>query len=71
MEKSIRAIYIWDVRFPDVPVFELDAETQKFEMVGDPEFSYDIRTVVADDNWIIFSVSDEQVEKITITDQNI
>ena len=69
MDDCIRAIYIWDVRFPDAPVFELNEETKAFEMVGDPSFHYDMEEVLSNDDWILFSVVDDQVKKLIITEQ--
>lgn len=68
MECTIRAIYIWDVRFPDCPVFELDSKGQRFHMVGDPSFAYDKAEVYNDDDWILFKVKDENVIRIEKTE---
>ena len=68
MDDCVRAIYIWDIRFPDAPVFELNEETKAFEMVGDPSFQYDMEAVLSDDDWILFSVVDDQVKKLILTE---
>lgn len=51
---SIRAIYIGDVRFDQCSVFELDTETDRFEMITDKIVSYEKEVVYKDDDFIVF-----------------
>lgn len=51
---SIRAIYIGDVRFDQCSVFELDTETNSFEMINDKIVSYVKEVVYKDDDFIVF-----------------
>lgn len=51
--KKVRAIYIGDVRFDQCPVFELNSETNYFEMLIDKEFRYEKECVEEDDNFLI------------------
>ena len=43
--KKVRAIYIGDVRFAQCRVFELNMETNYFEMLIDKEFKYEKEVV--------------------------
>lgn len=63
MEK-IRAIYIGDVRFDQCPVFELNTETNYFEMLIDKEFRYEKECVEEDDDFLIFKVEDNRATLI-------
>ena len=44
--KKIRAMYIGDIRFDQCPVFELNEETNYFEMLIDKEFRYEKGVIV-------------------------
>ena len=52
--KKIRAIYIGDIRFDQCPVFELNLDTNYFEMLTDKEFRYEKEVVEEDDHFHIF-----------------
>lgn len=52
-----RAIYIGDIRFNECNVFELNAETNYFEMLNDKEFRYEKEVVEQDSDWLIFQVT--------------
>ena len=54
--KKIRAIYIGDVRFNQCPVFELNTDTNYFEMLIDKEFRYEEEVVEEDDEFLVFVV---------------
>ncbi|HJF31591.1 MAG TPA: hypothetical protein K8V56_07405 [Sporosarcina psychrophila] len=54
--KKIRAIFIGDVRFDQCPVFELNNETNYFEMIIDKEFRYDKEVVEEDEDFLIFEI---------------
>ncbi len=58
--KKIRAIYIGDVRFDQCPVFELNMETNYFEMLIDKEFRYEKECVEEDDDFLIFTVENDR-----------
>lgn len=58
--KKIRAIYIGDVRFNQCPVFELNMETNYFEMLMDKEFRYEKECVEEDDDFMIFTVENNK-----------
>jgi hypothetical protein len=52
-----RAIFIGDVRFNECNVFELNEETNYFEMLNDREFRYEKEVVEEDSDWLIFEVT--------------
>lgn len=52
-----RAIYIPDIRFDNMLIFELQGS--EFICVTDEEIRYDIQDVIADDDWIIFSIDED------------
>jgi hypothetical protein len=54
--KKIRAIFIGDVRFDQCPVFELNNETNYFEMLIDKEMRYEKEVVEEDDDFLIFEI---------------
>ena len=57
-----RAIYIPDIRFDAMLIFELRGD--KFICITDREIQYDLDTIIADNDWIIFSVDrDEEDEE--------
>lgn len=58
--KKIRAMYIGDIRFEQCPVFELNEETNYFEMLIDKEFSYE-KEVVENDEFLLFEVENDIV----------
>lgn len=62
--KKIRAIYIGDVRFEQCPVFELNEETNCFEMVVDKEFRYEKECVEEDSDFLIFEVENDMATLI-------
>ena len=57
--KKIRAIYIGDVRFDQCPVFELNTDTNYFEMLIDKEFRYEKEVVEEDDEFLVFVVEND------------
>ncbi|WP_427137937.1 hypothetical protein [Psychrobacillus psychrodurans] len=57
--KKIRAIYIGDVRFDQCPVFELNTETNYFEII-DKEMRYEKEVVEEDDDFLIFKVENDK-----------
>jgi uncharacterized protein YlaN (UPF0358 family) len=57
--KKIRAIYIGDVRFDQCPVFELNMDTNYFEMLIDKEFRYEKEVVEEDDEFLVFVVEND------------
>ncbi|MDW0109528.1 hypothetical protein [Sporosarcina aquimarina] len=56
--KKIRAIFIGDVRFDQCPVFELNNETNYFEMILDKEIRYEKAVVEEDDDFLIFEIEE-------------
>lgn len=62
--KKIRAIYIGDVRFNQCPVFELNVETNYFEMLTDKEFRYEKECVEEDSDFLIFKVENDRATLI-------
>ncbi|GAA0716407.1 hypothetical protein GCM10008905_00800 [Clostridium malenominatum] len=62
--KKIRAIYIGDVRFEQCPVFELNGETNCFEMLVDKEFTYEKECVEEDSDFLIFEVENDMTTLI-------
>lgn len=57
--KKIRAIYIGDVRFDRCPVFELNMNTNYFEMLTDKEYRYEKEVVEEDDEFLVFIVEND------------
>lgn len=57
--KKVRAIFIGDVRFDQCPVFELNNETNYFEMLVDKEMRYEKDVVEEDDDFLIFEIENE------------
>lgn len=57
---KIRAIYIGDIRFDQCPVFELNMETNYFEMLIDKEFRYEKECVEEDDDFLLFTVENDR-----------
>ena len=57
--KKIRAIFIADVRFDQCPVFELNPDTNYFEMLTDKEFRYAKELVEEDDDFLVFVVEND------------
>lgn len=62
--KQIRAIFIGDVRFVQCPVFELNNETNFFEMLIDKEMKYEKEVVEEDDDFLIFEIEKDIVTLI-------
>lgn len=54
--KKIRAIFIGDVRYDQCSVFELNNETNYFEMLIDKEMKYEKEVVEEDDDFLIFEI---------------
>jgi len=54
--KKIRAIFIGDVRYDQCPVFELNNETNYFEMMIDKEMRYEKEVVEEDDDFLTFEI---------------
>ena len=52
-----RAIYIPDVRFDTMLVFELIGD--KFICITDSDIQYNLEDVIADNDWIIFSIDED------------
>lgn len=57
--KKIRAIFIGDVRFDQCPVFELNTDTNYFEMLQDKEFRYEKEVVEDDDDFLVFIIEND------------
>lgn len=57
--KKIRAIFVGDVRFDHCPVFELNVETNYFEMLIDKEFRYEKEVVEEDNNFLVFEIEND------------
>ena len=57
--KKIRAIFIGDVRFDQCPVFELNVETNYFEMLIDKEFRYEKEVVEEDNDFLVFEIEND------------
>lgn len=53
-----RAIYIPDIRFNQMPIFELKGD--KFICISDNEVQYDIDDVISDDNFIIVGIDEDE-----------
>ena len=58
----LRAIYTQDVRFDSCPVFELNTETNYFEMLEDRLFRYKSEEIYEDENFLVFAVYKEREE---------
>lgn len=56
---KVRAIYIGDVRFDQCPVFELNTETNYFEMIIDKEIKYEKVVVEEDEEFLIFEIEND------------
>ena len=54
--KEFRAIYLYDLGYENMPVFEYNFETKAFDMIGNPELSYLLEWVIRDKDFIIFEV---------------
>ena len=59
LDEKIRAIFIGDVRFDQCPVFELNTDTNYFEMLIDKEFRYAKELVEEDDDFLVFVVEND------------
>ena len=59
LDEKIRAIFIGDVRFDQCPVFELNTDTNYFEMLIDKEFRYAKELVEEDDDFLVFIVEND------------
>lgn len=57
--KKVRAIFVGDVKFEECPVFELNKETDYFEMMADREISYSGEVVEGDGDFLIFEVEND------------
>ena len=57
--KIRRAIFIGDVRFDQCPVFELNIDTDYFEMIIDKEIQYEKVVVEEDDDFLIFEIEND------------
>lgn len=62
--KKIRAIFIGDIRFDQCPVFELNNETNYFEMLIDKEMRYEKEIVEEDDDFLIFEIEKDSATLI-------
>ncbi|WP_303971234.1 hypothetical protein [Sporosarcina ureae] len=56
---KVRAIFIGDVRFDQCPVFELNNETNHFEMIIDKEIKYEKAVVEEDEEFLIFEIEND------------
>jgi uncharacterized protein YlaN (UPF0358 family) len=63
--KKLRAIYIGDVRFEECPVFELNKETDHFEMLKDKDFRYPRECVEEDKDFLIFEVEKDGAKLVS------
>lgn len=52
-------MYIGDIRFDQCPVFELNQETNYFEMLIDKQFNYEKEVVENDDEFLVFVVEND------------
>ena len=59
LDEKIRAIFIGDVRFDQCTVFELNTDTNYFEMLIDKEFRYAKELVEEDDDFLVFVVEND------------
>lgn len=59
-----RAIYTGDVRFDVCNVFELNHGTNQFEMLNEPEITYDKDIMYADDDFLVFNIEGELVTQV-------
>lgn len=72
---KIRAIYINDMKFSEMPIFELDESDNKFKMIYVDEdgnktylkYEYDKEVVEGDDNFIIAKIENEEAFKFLKT----
>ncbi len=55
---KVRAIYIPDIRFNQIPILELKGD--KFICISDNEVQYDIGDVISDDNFIIVGIDEDE-----------
>lgn len=62
--KKRKAIFIGDVRFDQCPVFELNSETNYFEMIIDKEFRYLKEVVEEDDDFLVFEIEKDMATLI-------
>lgn len=63
--KKNRAVFIGDVRFDQCPVFELNNETNCFEMIIDKECKYDKVVVEEDNDFLVFEIEEDIATMIT------
>ena len=54
--RTIRALYIGDMRYSESPVFELNKEDGVFEMVIDKDCRYSVEDILGDDDWLVFEI---------------
>lgn len=54
-----RAIYIPDLRYDKVPIFELNGD--KFICIDDTELYYPVDVVISDKDWIIVSIDTDDI----------
>lgn len=61
---KIRAIYIPDLRYDKIPIFELNKD--KFINIKDAHLSYPVDIVLSDKDWLIVSVDtdEDKIENI-------
>ena len=57
-----RAIYLPDVRYKTMLIFEL--KNDRFICVTDSAFFYSIDTVLSDSDWMIISINDDEIENV-------
>ncbi len=68
--KRYVAIYMPDVRYKEMPVFQYNENNKRFEYENkdDLPFSYPVEVILTDKDWMIFWVNGEEfddVEKYT------
>ena len=56
-----KAIYIGDLRYHPLPVFELNEITNNYEMIEDKEILYSKEIVEVDEDFILFTIVDNRV----------
>lgn len=61
-----RAIYMPDIRYTEVKIFEL--QNDKFICIDIPEINYPIYVVISDNDWMIVSIDtdEDKIETIRV-----
>lgn len=67
----IRAIYIGDVRYNQINVFEYNPKTKEFHMINDKSFSYPFECVMEGKNWLVYFIDGEKVYSMEIKNKTL